>query len=89
VSETSASAPTRELDPASEMDPTFQMFASRSVAVHVGRGVLGLIVLVAGLSLAPSSAWWLLLVPLTVALWRGCPTCWVMGLIATRGRRAD
>ena len=65
----------------------FQMFASRSVAVHVVRGVLGLVVLVAGIALAGRSGWWLLLLPLTVVLWRGCPTCWVMGLIATNGKR--
>lgn len=79
--------PTRELRPAPEVDPTFQMFASRSVAVHVVRGVLGLVVLVAGIALAGRSGWWPLLLPLTVVLWRGCPTCWVMGLIATNGKR--
>jgi len=76
--------PVRELRPAPEVDPTFQMFASRSVPVHVVRGVLGLVALVAGIALAPTSAWFLLLLPVTVALWRGCPTCWVMGLIATK-----
>ena len=76
--------PVRPLRPAPEVDPTFQMFASRSVAVHVARGVLGLVVLVAGIALAQVSGWWLLLLPLTVVLWRGCPTCWLMGLIATR-----
>lgn len=79
---------TRELRPAAEVDPTFQMFASRSVAVHVVRGVLGLVALVVGLTMASSSGWWLLLLVATPVLWRGCPTCWVMGLIATRGRRA-
>ncbi|MCW2812627.1 MAG: hypothetical protein JWN84_82 [Nocardioides sp.] len=79
----------RELRPAPEVDPTFLMFASRSIAVHVVRGVLGLVVLVAGIALAGQSGWWLLLLPLTVVLWRGCPTCWVMGLIATRGAQAD
>jgi hypothetical protein len=74
--------------PAVEVDPTFDMFASRSVRVHVVRGVLGLVALVAGIALASQSGWWLLLLPVTVALWRGCPTCWLMGLIATRGRAA-
>jgi hypothetical protein len=72
--------------PEPEVDPTFAMFASRSVAVHLVRGVLGVAVLVAGIALARASAWWLLLLPVTVLLWRGCPTCWVMGLIATRSR---
>lgn len=74
----------RELRPAPEVDPTFRMFASRSVPVHVARGVLGLVALVAAIALAPTSGWFLLLLPLTVVLWRGCPTCWLMGLIATR-----
>ncbi len=82
-------APVRELRPSPEVDPTFLMFASRSVAVHLVRGVLGLVALVAGIALASQSGWWLLLLPLTVVLWRGCPTCWVMGLIATRGRAAS
>ena len=69
-----------------EVDPTFAMFASRSVAEHLVRGILGLVVLVAGIALAQVSAWWLLLLPVTVVLWRGCPTCWLMGLIATRSR---
>lgn len=76
----------RPLRPAPEVDPTFAMFASRSVAVHVTRGVLGLLALVAGIALASQSGWWLLLLPVTVALWRGCPTCWLMGMIATNAR---
>lgn len=74
----------RPARPEAGVDPTSAMFASRSVAVHVVRGVLGLLALVAGLALASQSAWWLLLLGATVALWRGCPTCWVMGLAATR-----
>ncbi|MFB9312024.1 hypothetical protein [Nocardioides plantarum] len=74
------------LGPEPHVDPTLAMFASRSVGVHVARGVLGLVVLVAGIALASLSGWWLLLLPLTVVLWRGCPTCWLMGLVATRGR---
>ncbi|MEO9323720.1 hypothetical protein ABFT23_09535 [Nocardioides sp. C4-1] len=79
----------QRLRPEPEVDPTFAMFASRSVAVHVVRGLLGLALLVAGIALSSSSGWWLLLLPMTVVLWRGCPTCWVMGLVATRSRCAD
>ena len=75
--------------PEPQVDPTFALFASRSVTVHVVRGVLGLLALVAGIALASQSGWWLLLVPVPVALWRGCPTCWLMGLVATRGRAAS
>lgn len=63
-----------------------EMFASRSVPVHLARGVVGLVLLVLGLALAHVSAWWLLLVPLTVVSWRGCMSCWTIGLIATRAR---
>lgn len=69
-----------------EPDLVGAMFASRSVPVHLLRGVVGLVLVVAGLGLASVSAWWLLLVPVAVVLWRGCPTCWTMGLIATRAR---
>jgi hypothetical protein len=69
-----------------EVDPTMALFASSSVPVHLVRGALGLAVLVMAVLLARSTAWWLLLTPLTVVLWRGCPTCWAMGLVATRAR---
>jgi len=71
----------------SEPDPVGELFASSSVAVHVARGVLGLLLVVAGLALTSWSAWSLLLVPLGVLAWRGCPTCWTLGLIATISRR--
>ncbi|MCY7395724.1 MAG: hypothetical protein LH468_06105 [Nocardioides sp.] len=67
-------------------DPVGELFASRSVAVHVVRGVVGLLLVVGGLALTTWSAWSLLLVPPGVLAWRGCPTCWTMGLIATLAR---
>lgn len=72
-----------------DADPVGEMFASRSVVVHVARGLVGLLLVVGGLALTTSSAWGLLLVPVGVVAWRGCPTCWTLGLIATvaRGRR--
>lgn len=69
-------------------DPTAAMFASGSLTEHVVRGVLGLVLVVLSLAYADSSGWALLgLVPAVVA-WRGCPTCWALGLAATisRGR---
>lgn len=71
---------------AQEPDLVGAMFASRSVPVHYARGLLGLVLLVAGLGLAHRSALWLLLVPVTVVLWRGCMSCWTLGLMATRAR---
>jgi hypothetical protein len=69
-------------------DPTTAMFASSTVAEHVLRGVIGLVLVVLSLTFAASQPWALLgLVPAAIA-WRGCPTCWAMGLAATisRGR---
>jgi hypothetical protein len=58
--------------------------ASRSLSEHVLRGAVGLlaaalaIVLVA--VVGPVS---LLLLGITVIAWRGCPTCWAVGLSGT------
>jgi hypothetical protein len=64
------------------------MFASRSVRVHLLRGVLGLVAFVASFALlrvvGPLSL--LLLVPAGLA-WRGCPTCWAVGLTRTKAAR--
>ena len=66
--------------PATERSP----LASSSVAEHVLRGAVGLlaaalaIVLVA--IVGPVS---LLLLGVTVIAWRGCPTCWAVGLLGT------
>ena len=60
------------------------MFASKSVLEHVLRGVLGLAALAAAVLLAPHRPW-LALAALPVALFalRGCPSCWLLGLIQT------
>jgi hypothetical protein len=59
--------------------------ASRSMPRHYARGGLGLLALIAavvGAAAGAPAALALLLV--TVASWRGCPTCWAIGLIQTR-----
>jgi hypothetical protein len=65
------------------------MFASRSVPVHVIRGVVGLAAAVGGFGLlgvvGPVS---LLLLVVAGFAWRGCPTCWAVGLTRTRARAA-
>ncbi len=66
-----------------------QGFASRSVAVHLARGVVGLALLLGSFVLVPlTGALSLLLVlPALVAL-GGCPSCWLVGLLLqTRGHR--
>lgn len=61
------------------------LFASRSVPRHLVRGALGLPLMVAAFALVGVLGGWslLLLVP-AVALLRGCPTCWALGLAQTR-----
>lgn len=69
-------------------------FASASVPRHLARGVAGLLALVAGLALLHAGGplgflGTLGAVGLGVVLLRGCPICWIIGLIetvASRGR---
>ena len=69
-------------------DPVTRLFASRSVAEHVLRGVLGLALMTATFVYTHDHPWALLGAVLAVVAWRGCPTCWALGLAATvsRGR---
>jgi hypothetical protein len=63
--------------------------ASRSVSRHVARGGLGLLAFLAavlGAALGVPAAL-VLLAPAALA-WRGCPTCWAIGLAQTRSRTA-
>ena len=57
--------------------------------MHYGRGALGLLALIAamvGAAVGAPAALALLIV--TGAAWRGCPTCWAIGLAQTREREA-
>jgi hypothetical protein len=62
--------------------------ASKSIRQHYVRGALGLLALVAAVvgSAAGTPAALGLLI-LTGAAWRGCPTCWAVGLMQTRERQ--
>jgi hypothetical protein len=59
------------------------MFASKSAAVHLLRGAFG------GTALICAFTWtdlgWpvLLLLPVALFCFRGCPGCWLIGLIET------
>ena len=65
------------------------MFASRSVAVHLARGALGLGALVAAALAAPRAPWLALpLLPLALLALRGCPLCWTVGLVETIAAKA-
>ncbi|WP_227983103.1 hypothetical protein [Nocardia spumae] len=64
-------------------------FASRSIPVHLTRGVIGFGLLVASVALIPViGPIALLLLPAGLVALRGCPTCWLIGLAQTvsRGR---
>ena len=64
--------------------------ASTSINRHYACGVLGLLALVAavvGAAVATPAALALLIV--TVAAWRGRPTCWAVGLMQTREACSD
>ncbi|MDN2498371.1 hypothetical protein FHY52_17055 [Nocardia nova] len=62
-------------------------FASRSVPVHLGRGLLGFGLIAASIALIPAAGpAALLLLPAGVVALRGCPTCWLIGLAQTLSR---
>jgi hypothetical protein len=60
------------------------MFKSGSVAGHLVRGILGFGLLAIALLYAQDLGWWTL-APVVVALvaFRGCPMCWIVGLVET------
>jgi hypothetical protein len=65
------------------MAPSF--LASSSLRLHYARGVAGLLALVAAvLGAAAGAPAALALLAVTVVAWRGCPTCWALGLMQTR-----
>jgi hypothetical protein len=60
------------------------MFASKSIAEHLARGVVGIGAVVAAVLLAPTHPILALLaVPIALIALRGCPTCWTIGLLQT------
>lgn len=60
------------------------MFASRSVAEHLVRGIVGVVAIVLATRLG---SWWALpLVALALWTFRGCPVCWTIGLFETLAR---
>ncbi len=77
---TSTSDIRRQGGPESRRSP----LASGSISEHLLRGAAGLIAAVLAIALlarvGPVS---LALLPLTVLAWRGCPTCWTVGLFGT------
>ena len=62
--------------------------ASASIHRHLLRGALGLLAVVGAILLlgvlGPAS---LALLPVAAIAWRGCPTCWAVGMIGTLADR--
>ena len=60
------------------------MFKSRSIAIHFVRGLAGFGFLYIVLHYRPVLGWWAL-APAAAALvcLRGCPMCWLVGLVET------
>ena len=74
------------------MTPPRSPFASASVPRHLARGGAGLLALIAGLLLLRAGGWLgvagaVCAFALTVVLLRGCPMCWVVGLVETLAAR--
>lgn len=63
------------------------MFMSQSLTEHLIRGVGGWACIALALWLAPTSLWALLLLPLALVFFRGCPMCWTIGLFETLRHR--
>ncbi|MGW3658076.1 hypothetical protein ACWD6R_21360 [Streptomyces sp. NPDC005151] len=70
--------------PASDMN-----FASKSVPRHLARGAIGFGLIIGSIAMVPvAGPATLLAAPLALIAFRGCPTCWMVGLAQTisRGR---
>ncbi|MGW0771313.1 hypothetical protein [Streptomyces sp. NPDC002676] len=64
-------------------------FASKSVPRHLARGAIGFGLIIGSIGLVPiAGPATLLAAPLALIAFRGCPTCWMVGLAQTisRGR---
>ena len=60
------------------------MFASKSVVEHLLRGLIGIAAFVSVPFFLPSQRWWALVaMALGFVALRGCPSCWLMGLVET------
>lgn len=64
------------------------MFASNGLVEHLARGVVGACALSFAISIsAPHPVYSLVLAGLSLLAFRGCPTCWTIGLVETTYRR--
>ncbi|WMX48755.1 hypothetical protein [Streptomyces roseicoloratus] len=69
--------------------PAAPNFASKSVPRHLARGVIGFGLIIGSIAMVPVAGPAVLLAaPLSLIAFKGCPTCWMVGLVQTisRGR---
>jgi uncharacterized membrane protein YdbT with pleckstrin-like domain len=68
--------------------PSRSPLASSTVHRHLLRGVIGVVAVAGAILLfgvlGPVS---LVLLPVAVVAWRGCPTCWAVGMMGTLSDR--
>jgi hypothetical protein len=59
-------------------------FAGKSVPRHLARGAIGFGLIIGSIALVPAAGpATLLAAPLALIAFRGCPTCWMVGLAQT------
>jgi hypothetical protein len=64
------------------------MFASSSLVEHLTRGVVGICALNCGILIsAQHTVYSLALAGVSLLAFRGCPTCWTIGLVETTYRQ--
>ena len=64
------------------------MFASTSIAAHLTRGVIAAALIAwAVLDQSSNPAFAVIAIVLALVAMRGCPMCWVLGLVETVGNR--
>jgi hypothetical protein len=64
------------------------MFGSTSIAAHLTRGVIAAALIAwAVLHLSSNPTFAVIAIVLAIVAMRGCPMCWVLGLVETVGNR--
>ena len=71
--------------------PAQSPFASRGLPEHLARGAVGIGAIVAAVWVAGAGTWWAMPVSLALGVgsliaFRGCPMCWIIGLVETAWR---
>ncbi|MEV6327926.1 hypothetical protein [Streptomyces sp. NPDC051909] len=78
---------TASTNPPKPTRPAERSYASSSVPRHLARGALGLGLIAVPIALVPTLGPLVLLAaPLSLIAFRGCPTCWMVGLVQTLSR---